>query len=257
MLSRLLTLLQFTRMALVFTAISNGWAAMLLDGWATGRPIGWRYAAAMTCVSIGLYTFGMALNDLIDRRRDGQLAPRRPLPSGRLSVQNAHLLTVFLGLLPILGATVMTWLRPEKWEALPIVAVTLGLIIFYDFAGKYLVAPGLLALGAIRFAHACIPAPSLAFPWQAILLLVHVTLLSTVCYGLEGKRPRLRRRQIVLVIAGLLAIAAAALAIVVGLRGGPERWQQALRIGPELLYPRDGSVALSRLRNIAAPAPAR
>jgi hypothetical protein len=35
------------------------------------------------------------------------------------------------------------------------------LIVFYDLAGKYLVALGLLSLGLIRFFHAVIPAPQL------------------------------------------------------------------------------------------------
>ena len=94
---RLLTLLQFTRIALVFTAVGDGWAAMLLSRRATGRPIDWAYALLITATSVLLYTFGMALNDLIDRRRDSQLAPSRPLPSGRISVRAARLLCVGLG----------------------------------------------------------------------------------------------------------------------------------------------------------------
>ena len=35
------------------------------------------------------------------------------------------------------------------------------LVAFYDLAGKYLVALGLLSLGLIRFFHAVIPAPQL------------------------------------------------------------------------------------------------
>ena len=32
---------------------------------------------------------------------------------------------------------------------------------WHDLAGKYLVAPGLLSLGLIRFFHATVPAPQL------------------------------------------------------------------------------------------------
>ena len=96
MFTRLLTLLQFTRIALVFTAIADGWTAMLLQSRVTGKPIPLAYAVAMTVASAALYTFGMALNDLIDRRRDSQLAPGRPLPSGRMRVGTAQVVCALL-----------------------------------------------------------------------------------------------------------------------------------------------------------------
>jgi hypothetical protein len=206
MFSRLLSLLQLTRMALVFTAISNGWAAMLLESKATGHVWTWSYGLAMTIASVGLYTFGMALNDVIDRRRDAQIAPTRPLPSGRISVRAAHGLCIVLGVISIAGCAWMNVIQPGQWMSVLIGAGTLGLICFYDFAGKYLVAAGLLTLGLIRFFHASIAAPTLAFPWQAMLLLLHVTLLSAACYHLEGKRPRLTLRHWLGISFGLAAI---------------------------------------------------
>ncbi|HEX8339853.1 MAG TPA: UbiA family prenyltransferase [Tepidisphaeraceae bacterium] len=240
---RLLTLLQFTRMALVFTAVSDGWAALLLGAAATGTPVRWPVAAAMTLVSIGLYTFGMALNDLIDRRRDSQLAAHRPLPSGRLSVQGAHALCAVLGGVALLGGAAMAYLRPDEWQGLLAIGATLVLIVFYDFAGKYLVAPGLLALGLIRFAHASVPWPHLPIPWQAVTLLLHVAILSTVCYGLEGKRPRLRKRHVAFVVGGLLAVTAAVEAALLWRQGFPADRAAALRIGMPLVYP--AAVALA------------
>ena len=47
------------------------------------------HVLVVALISIGLYGFGMSLNDLIDRRRDRQLAPHRPLPSGRIGVVTA------------------------------------------------------------------------------------------------------------------------------------------------------------------------
>src|SRR4051812_11428430 len=89
---RLLSILQLTRMALVFTAISNSICATLLLAKFTGDQQHLPYTnfvqparmAAVVIMSIGLYGFGMSLNDIIDRRRDQQIAPLRPLPSGRI-----------------------------------------------------------------------------------------------------------------------------------------------------------------------------
>ena len=42
------------------------------------------------------------------------------------------------------------------------------LIAFYDLAGKYLVATGLVTLGLIRFFHAVIPAPHVPLLWHPL-----------------------------------------------------------------------------------------
>lgn len=233
---RLLTLLQFTRIALVVTAVGDGWAAMLLHRRATGEPITVAYAAAVTLASVALYTFGMALNDLIDRRRDSQLAPARPLPSGRLSVRSARVVCVGLAVLALAAGGAMVAMKPHQWMSLPILALTLGLIAFYDFAGKYLVAPGLLTLGLVRAAHAAIAAPDLAIPWHAVVLLIHVTLLSTFCYHLEGKRPRLTPRHWLLVLGGLAAAVGILVAEPLSRMPAGVSWTTALWVRPALLY---------------------
>ena len=47
----------------------------------------------------------------------------------------------------------------DGWMSFLLLAWTGSLIAFYDLAGKYLVAPGLLTLALIRFFHCLIPAP--------------------------------------------------------------------------------------------------
>lgn len=233
---RVLTVLQFTRMALVFTAISNGWAAIFLNARVNGEPISIWYMLAMTVTSVGLYTFGMTLNDLIDRRRDSQIAPGRPLPSGRISLTTAHTICALLALLAVAGGVWMILLKPQSWLSLVLVVWTLILICFYDFAGKYLVAPGLLALGLIRFFHATIPAPSLPIPWHPVLLFVHVTLLSTVCYGLEGKRPRLTAIHWICVIGGAMVLLTLLISFLIQRYAGID-WKIALWWTPRGLLP--------------------
>src|ERR1700750_354151 len=89
----LLTVLQLTRMALVFTAISNSLCALMLWArWNAGQHgrlsdyLTLGHAIAVTMMSLGLYCFGMSLNDINDRRRDSQLAAHRPIPSGRIGI---------------------------------------------------------------------------------------------------------------------------------------------------------------------------
>src|SRR3954466_13580379 len=113
---RLFPLLQLTRMALVFTAISNSLCTLLL--WTRRKysegPV-WdhleaRQVIAVVLVSCGLYGFGMSLNDIIDRRRDRQFAAHRPLPSGRLGVRTAHAVCASLMVLALVaGAAYAKW----------------------------------------------------------------------------------------------------------------------------------------------------
>src|SRR4051812_7459659 len=189
-------------MALVFTAIADSTCGLLLRAWqesATyeGRLIDYIDAyqlVATAIMSVGLYGFGMSLNDIIDRRRDSTVAAHRPLPSGRIGVVTAHVICFLLALAAILGAGYFVYADvPNGWATVVLVVATGLLITFYDVAGKYLVAPGLISLGLIRFFHSVVPAPELPLLWHPLLLLNHVAILSTVAYLWEQKRPALTK----------------------------------------------------------------
>jgi 4-hydroxybenzoate polyprenyltransferase len=207
---QLLTLLQLTRMALVFTAISNGLAALLLRTRVEGFDLTQRHVTATLAVAVGLYGFGMALNDIIDRRRDRQLARGRPLPSGRIGLGLAITVAGVLLALALAGGW-MFWKAPSPGDpaglvSLLLVLVTAGLIATYDAAGKYLVWVGLVLLGLVRFFHAAVPGPELPVAWHALFLLNHVTIVSAVAYRWEAKRPPMTRRESLMVAAGLVAM---------------------------------------------------
>jgi hypothetical protein len=238
---RLLTLLQLTRMALVFTAVADGLCTLLLAARAragaggslaqhvSGGQVFWAVA-----VSAGLYGFGMSLNDIIDRKRDASVAAGRPLPSGRIGLTAAHAVCAVLLLLALAGGTFYSMGR-GSWMSLVLVVFTAMLISFYDLAGKYLVAPGLLTLGLIRLFHALVPAPYVPLLWHPLLLLNHVAILSAVAYHWEEKRPPLTRSHWLAVFGGLLAIDVAAVGFL--LSRHEARPHPALRIGPELAAP--------------------
>lgn len=210
---RLLPALELTRMSMVFTAIADGVCSLLLLARQNQRTaqidapitafIDPRLLGAMVLISIGLYGFGMALNDIIDHRRDRQLAAHRPLPSGRMSVWSAHLLCFFLAALALAGGSYFALHAAGGWRTLVLVAWVGSLISFYDLAGKYLVGPGLFTLGLIRFFHALIPAPSMPLLWHPLLLMNHIVLLSIIVYLWRDKRPALTRAHFRGALAGL------------------------------------------------------
>ncbi len=216
---RLLSVLQLTRMALVFTAIADSQCELLL-GWSVRDRGGWppaRQALAVALVSVGLYGFGMSLNDIIDRRRDAQIAAARPLPSGRIGVFAAHVVCVLLAASALLAAGYYARVTPDFRLGILsfILAIGTGLLIaFYDFAGKYLVGLGLLSLGLVRFCHCLVAAPQVPLIWHPLFLLNHVTILSTVAYTWEEKRPPLTKLHWWGVLGGLGLFDLAAVAVV-------------------------------------------
>lgn len=248
---RLLTLLQLTRMALVFTAIADAWCGLLLwesfvrggsDGFPPLDP--WRIVS-VAVLSVGLYGFGMTLNDIIDRRRDARISPGRPLPSGRVSVAAAVTVCTLLLLLS-LGAAGLFRASGGPDPSLALAAVTLALIWFYDAAGKYLVGPGLLTLGLVRFCQAIIPAAEAHSPyhpllWHPLWLLNHVAILSAVCYAWEEKRPALNIRHWAGLMMTLAALNAAAIWFI-GTRG-PGSIMDNLRLDWRLAAPLAASIA--------------
>src|SRR5687768_2592718 len=134
---RLLSVLQLARLALVFTAIADGAASLLLLAELrpdVSGPLTVMRVITAALVSVGLYGFGMTLNDIIDRRRDEQLAAHRPLPSGRIGVTMAHVVCTTLLLLAVAGGTFYS-LGRGSWMSLILVALTALLVVFYDLAG--------------------------------------------------------------------------------------------------------------------------
>jgi 4-hydroxybenzoate polyprenyltransferase len=256
MLARVLSVLQLTRMALVFTALADSGAEMLLyaqhraDAAGAGQSyrqfLDARQMLAMATISVALYGFGMSLNDIIDRRRDLQIAADRPLPSGRIGVVAAHGICALLAALAVGGGVAYSALSPFHFRVLFLVIGTGLLITFYDFAGKYLVALGLLTLGLIRFFHASIACPRLPVIWHPLLLLNHVTILSAVGYRWEQKRPNLTRLHTWTVLGGLAAVDVAIVALYAWrhwLEAPDGDFFEALAIRPELALPAAAAVA--------------
>jgi len=227
---RVFPFLQLTRIALVFTAISNSLCTLFLWTYRrTGNPViahvSARECFAIIFMSTGLYGFGMSLNDIIDRRRDESISPNRPLPSGRIGVATAHIVCAFLIAMAIVADALYVQLSAQGWISMVLLLFTGALIVFYDYAAKYLVAVGLLSLGLIRFFHAVVPAPQMPLVWQPLLLLNHVTLLSLVAYRWEEKRPALTPIHWWLVPGALAVIDALLIALIA--------WRRATRMGPE------------------------
>lgn len=229
----ILASLRLTRIGLVLTAVSNIWLVVLLTDGLPGQPTAGAVGkltlgALLGCtaiVAIGLYVFGMTLNDLMDVRRDRTFAPGRPLPSGQVSTKTAMAIAVF-ALLAAIGASVP--LGPLSTVGC---VVTAALIVFYDAFGKHLPGVGIVTLGLVRAVHMLIANPALAMIWPVWLTLTHVIAISATAHRLENKRPRLAARSIWIVVGGWVFVTFAMVMWMSG-RGGlmpPTGW---MWVGP-------------------------
>lgn len=198
---RLVGLADLARVALAPTAISNIWLVLLWsrafepDSGLAERPLG---AMVVLCagVAVGLYVFGMVLNDLLDARRDRLFAPGRPLVAGTVTPRAATLAAVISLLAALMSATLL-----GSREALACLMCA-ALIVFYNAAGKHLPALGLITLGLVRVANMLVANPSLEFTWLLWVTFSHVLLISAIGYVLERKRPRLYPPEVWALVGG-------------------------------------------------------
>lgn len=188
-------LLGLTRPGVLLALVSVQWLMVFLGVYiepierrnpaldAMGLP--WALVASAV-VAVGMGIFLMALNDALDARHDRAFEPDKPIPSGKVT-QRAALGLAMAGLLAALGAAVA--LGPMS---VILALVATGAVVFYNLAGRFVPAVGIILLGLIVGVAALIPNPSLAFAWPILLLMTHTIAAATVRHILAGKRPRLK-----------------------------------------------------------------
>ena len=193
-----MTAIQLTRLTMGFGAVADIWFVILLT---QGRaeyvyvPVhSMELAPALVVgaiVAIGLFAYGASLNDVLDARHDSAFSPDRPIPAGRIKVGQAVVVTVGSLIVAVLaGAQLGTW-------ALRITLLASAAILFYNAAGKYVPAVGLVTLGLIHAAHMFIPNHQLTFTLPVWLVMTHSVGIAATVHVLEDKRPRLTRRTVI------------------------------------------------------------
>ncbi len=203
---RIITAIQLTRLTMGFGAVSDIWFVILLT---QGRP---EYGyldvydmdllpalVAGAIVAIGLFAYGASLNDVLDARHDSAFSPDRPIPAGRIKLGQAVVVTVGALIVAVLsGAALGMW-------ALRITLLTAAGILFYNAAGKYIPAVGLVTIGLIHAAHMLIPNHQLDFTLPVWLVMTHSVGIAAAVHVLEDKRPRLTRGAVVAALLGWVA----------------------------------------------------
>lgn len=206
LLAKAAPVLHLTRVTTAFAAVSNIWFVILwsraMDGKGERPPRAlvelpeWALLLGGAVVGVGLYAYAVALNDILDVRRDRALHPHRPLASGRLSVEAAVTLVACMLIVSIVGAAEL------GVPAVLMAALTAFAALLFNVGARFVPAVGLVALGLIYAAHMLIPNPDLAFVWPVWVVMTHALLVGAATHKLAGRRPLLSRRAILLAITG-------------------------------------------------------
>ncbi|MEO1009232.1 MAG: hypothetical protein AAFX79_11760 [Planctomycetota bacterium] len=218
-LARLTDVLRLTRFASAFAAVGNVWLVVLwtrsnpeeLASVPEGAPIRVVPLPLLllggAVAAVGLYAFTLALNDIVDSRRDRALGEDRPLPAGRVGMDAATVIVAASLCVAVLGASIFGTAAVQLTVLVAIAALA------FNLAGKFVPGAGPLLLGLIFAGHMVIPNLNLQFVWPVILVMTHALAVEWAAWIIGRKRPALSRRAVAIGIAGWLGWAAVILAI--------------------------------------------
>jgi 4-hydroxybenzoate polyprenyltransferase len=202
---KLTTAIRLTRLTMAFGAVSDVWFVILLtrafpvyeDVEIYDMPLVVALIAGAV-VATGLFAYGASLNDVLDVRHDSTFSPDRPIPAGRIKLGQAIVVTVASLLITVVAAAPMG--RLALWIMLLVAAA----ILFYNAAGRFIPAVGLVTIGLIHAAHMVIPNAHLSFTLPVWLVMTHAMGIAAAVHILEDKRPRLGPRSLAGIVVGWL-----------------------------------------------------
>ncbi len=218
--------LHLARVTTAFAAVANTWFAILWTlamgdheaGVSTlsGQPA-WLLLLGGAGNALGLYAFGVSLNDLLDAKQDRAFRLDRPVAAGRVSAAAGLAAVSGTLMLAVLGATAF------GDRGVLITLLLAAAILGFNAAAKFVPGVGLVMLGVIVAGHMLVPNPSIKFLWPIWLILTHVMVVALVRHVVGRKVPPVSRRAVVVASVGW----GVCTAVVVALswrRGGPDDW---------------------------------
>ncbi|MDH3610804.1 MAG: UbiA family prenyltransferase [Nitrosopumilus sp.] len=162
------TYLQLIRFPGIFTVLSN-----VLLGFFVVQQVAfdWLYLGLLLATSGCLFFAGMVFNDFFDFPLDKKQRPERPLPSGRISKNNAF----YLGLCFLVLANICSAL--VGFQTLLVSLLMTGFILLYDIKLKNIPVMSILNLSLIRFFNVILGTTIVALSIEVILIAIPVAIL--------------------------------------------------------------------------------
>jgi UbiA prenyltransferase family len=168
---------QLLRLPNVFTAWADIFLAVAACGMADDRA-GWGVYALLLLASSCLYLGGMVWNDFFDVDQDGRERPYRPIPSGRVTRQQAFRLGIGLLVAGFLSAVLAGLASQTSAPALVAVALVAAILLYDAWLKRTPAGP--FGMGLCRFLNVllglsvCNAAPSPARIYLAMVVGIYI-----------------------------------------------------------------------------------
>jgi 4-hydroxybenzoate polyprenyltransferase len=151
--------LEIVRVFLTPSAAADSYAGLVVASARAGTAPPGAVLAAVVGTSVLIYWLGMAANDIFDRAKDLEVAPSRPIPSGRIPIARAILLSTLLAAGALLLAAFAGVILPA--------AALISAALLYDVGLKRVPVLGSLVMGLCRALNFLLGASAIVGPASA------------------------------------------------------------------------------------------
>ncbi len=236
---KLAPMLKLTRVTTAFGAVANLWFVILwtrfmpqemVSEQMLNQPL-WVLLIGGLVAGIGLYAFGMSLNDLLDVHRDRALGrPGSPIVDGSASIEFAVCMVAATLMLAVLGALIF------GTGALIVTLALACAILIYNVLGKFVPGFGMILLSIIYAGHMLIPDLWMRFLLPVWLVLTHAMIVAGLTQHLGRRSPPVSRRAVLFAVFGWIGCSLALLALAISRLGDDGLWPNYVPI-TAVLYP--------------------
>lgn len=236
---KLSPMLKLTRVTTAFGAVANLWFIILWGrfneeeiGTAVikDQPLGLLLGGSLIA-GVGLYAFGMSLNDLLDVHRDRAMGKiGSPIVDGSASIEMAICMVAATLMLAVLGAMVF---GPG---ALLVTLVLACAILVFNVLGKFIPGIGMVLLSVIYAGHMLIPDLWVQFLLPVWLVMTHAMIVAGLAHHLGRRSPPISKRAIIFASVGWLMCSLILLTLAIARMGDHGLWPNYVPITAGL-YP--------------------
>ncbi len=224
---KLAPMLKLTRVTTAFGAVANLWFIILWGRFneeeigttiIKDQPLGLLLGGSLIA-GIGLYAFGMSLNDLLDVHRDRAMGKvGSPIVDGSASIELAVCMVAATLMLAVLGAMVF------GSGALLVTLMLACAILIFNVLGKFVPGIGMLLLSVIYAGHMLIPDLWVQFLLPVWLVMTHAMIVAGLAQHLGRRSPPISKRAVIFASVGWLICSLFLLALAISRMGDNGLW---------------------------------